>query len=275
VTEQRLPPTWLMAVGNAPVGISGAVGLLIIPQLLAAQHVPEPQIAQITALALVPGFCAFLVAPILDVRFSRRTYASLFAILSGVLTALALLLADHRALVGLFLFAAFFSAQLSVSALGGWLGSLVPKARDSALGAWFIAWNIGGFGVTSMVGMTLLRAMPYELGAAILGALVAAPVLVFPFIPAPGPDRRLAKESFGQFAGDLLALARKPSVLMSLFLFGVPAASFALTNTLGGLGRDFAASERFVSFVGGAGAAVAGVFGSLMTPVLAARARSI
>lgn len=268
---KAMPPVWLMGLGWAPLGISGAVALLIVPQLLAARHVSEPQIAQITALALVPGFCAFLVAPILDVRFSRRAYAALFAVLGGIFNFLALIEIGDLSLVGPLLFGALFSIQLSASAAGGWLGSLVPKESDNALGAWFIVANIGGFGLTSIIGVTLLRGLPYTLGAAILGALVAAPALAFPFIPAPGPDRRLAKESFGQFTADLFALARKPTVLLSLLLFGVPAASFALTNILGGLGRDFGASEQFVAFVGGAGVTVAGVFGSLMVPVVAAR----
>ncbi|THD80497.1 MAG: MFS transporter [Phenylobacterium sp.] len=270
-SKPRLP-IWLMGLTNSPLGISGAVALLITPQLLAAQHVPEQQIAQITGLALVPGFCAFLVAPILDVRLSRRTYTVLFSALTGIFTFLALLEIGNLAVLGWLLFAVIFAAQLSVSAAGGWLTSLVPKEDESKLGAWFVVGNIGGFGITSIIGIILLRALPYAVGAAILGVLVVLPATVCAFLPAPGPDRRLAKESFGQFSADLLRLVRQPSVLMSLVLFGVPAASFALTNTLGGLGRDYGASERFVALIGGAGVTIAGVFGSLIVPPLAKRA---
>ena len=56
-----------------------------------------------------------------------------------------------------------------------------------------------------------------------------------------------------------------------MLLFALPAATFALTNTLGGLGRDFDASERFVGLVGGVGATVGGVFGALVAPRLARR----
>ena len=48
----------------------------------------------------------------------------------------------------------------------------------------------------------------------------------------------------------------------------MPAASFALTNTLGGLGQDFGASERLVSMVGGFGGTIVGIFGSLVVPRL-------
>jgi len=52
----------------------------------------------------------------------------------------------------------------------------------------------------------------------------------------------------------------------------VPAASFALTNTLGGLGDDYHASEGFVALMGGAAGVGAGLIGSLLVPPLASRA---
>ena len=77
-------PIAFMGVANLPFGLYGAAVLITVPQLLASQHVPQPLIASITAAAMIPTFCGFLLAPILDVRFSRRSYAIFF----GVLTAL-------------------------------------------------------------------------------------------------------------------------------------------------------------------------------------------
>jgi PAT family beta-lactamase induction signal transducer AmpG len=271
MAARRLPPIWLLGLAQAPLGVNGAVALLVTPQLLAARHVPEPRIAEITALALVPGFCSFVLAPILDVRLSRRTYALGLFLACGLLTVAALMAIGNLAVLGWLLFAALFCVQLGISAAGGWISQLVSKEEESRLGAWFVVGNIGGFGLTSILGVILLRDLPYALGAALLGLLVVAPVAIFPLIPAPGPDRRLAKESFGQFFADLFTLVRRPVVLLSLVLFGVPAASFALTNTLGGLGADYGASERFVALMGGAGVVAAGIFGSLLVPPLANR----
>jgi PAT family beta-lactamase induction signal transducer AmpG len=260
-----------MGLTNLPLGITGAVALLIVPQLLSAAHVPEPRIAEITGLALLAGFACVPLSPILDVRFSRKTYAIAFTLLGGLLTIASLLELQNLAILGWLLFATFFSISLAVAASGGWLGSLVDKADDTRLGSWFTVANIGGFGITAIVGTSLMRALPSGLGAVVLGLLAAAPALVCLFIPGPPPDRRLASESFGQFFGDVAALVRRPSVLLTALLFIVPAASFALTNTLGGLGHDYAASERFVSLAGGAGVTVAGVIGSLLVPRLANR----
>jgi MFS transporter, PAT family, beta-lactamase induction signal transducer AmpG len=46
-----------------------------VPQLLSNRHVPEATIAGKTAVMASPGFWPFLVSPVLDVRFSRRSYA--------------------------------------------------------------------------------------------------------------------------------------------------------------------------------------------------------
>jgi len=53
-----LPPIWLMGLGYLPLGVFGAVMLIVVPQLLAANHVPEQQIAGVTSVALIPGFTA-------------------------------------------------------------------------------------------------------------------------------------------------------------------------------------------------------------------------
>ena len=85
---------------------------------------------------------------------------------------------------------------------------------------------------------------------------------------APGPDRRLAKESFLQFFGDLVALVRRREVLIAIILFVTPAGTFSLTNFLGGHGNDFHASPGFVGLVGGAGVTLGGVVGCLLFPPL-------
>lgn len=271
MTAKPLPPIWLLASAYAPIGILGAVALLTFPQILAAQHVPEPVISHVTGLFLAPLFIAFLFSPVLDVWFRRRTYSAVFNLAAAAFTIAALLAHGDPNLVGVLLFLAGLSVNMSGNAVGGWLGSLVPREDDSRLGAGMIAYNVGSFGVTAIIGIGLFRALPYPLGPIALGGLVALPCLVLPFIPAPAPDSGLARESFGRFSIDVLSLLRQPAVLQALVLFGLPAATFALTNTLGGLGRDYAASEGFVALVGGVGVTVAGVAGSLLVPSLGKR----
>ncbi|MBS0389147.1 MAG: MFS transporter, partial [Proteobacteria bacterium] len=97
-----------------------------------------------------------------------------------------------------------------------------------------------------------------------LGIVLLLPIAAFPWIPAPGPDRRLASESFGQFFREVAGILRRREVLLSLLMFVLPAASFSLVNLLAGLGSAYHASMRFVGAIGGAGVAVAGISGCLV-----------
>ena len=269
--ELRLPPIWLMGLANLPFSMSSTVLLITVPQLLAARHVPEPMIASITAFALIPGFTAFVVSPILDVRFSRRTYAIVMAVASALCTLAALASLDNLTALRWLLFLASAAATVFQGALGGWLASIVPKNQDSRLGVWFVVANIAGFGVDAILNITLYRTLVEPYGILAISALIILPLTLLIPIPAPGADRRLARESFAQFFGDLSRMVRRPTVVRTLLIFAMPAACFTLTNMLGGLGTDYHVSEKFVGLVAGVGVTFVGILGSLIVPALASR----
>jgi PAT family beta-lactamase induction signal transducer AmpG len=259
-----MPPALIMGLANLPFGMFGGVALMTVPQLLAARSVPEPIIASITGAAMIPTFCAFLLSPILDVHFSRRTYTLLFCVLTAVMTLVALTRSDLTTLT-LALIVGMLCAQLNYSALGGWLGAIVTKGDEGKLGAGFTIGNIAGNGVGSMAN-TVYRALPQPLGALAVSTAIAAPLLILIWIPARTSNLGSARESFATMGRDLMALVRRPAILRILFLFCLPASSFALTNILGGVGGEFGASERFVALMAAAGVTFAGIVGSLMIP---------
>lgn len=269
MAAKRLLPVWLLGFANLPLGLGGGLALLSMPQLLASRHVPEPVIAELTTLALVPSFAVFLLGPLLDIRFSRRTYAISATVLTAVAAGVGILFSADLWVLGACMFAAGLGASINYVAIGGWFGSLVEKDKDATLGAWMTAANISGFGVMAMIAIQAIRALPLPLAALALAAPNLLPLLIYAVTPSTPPDQKLAKESFGQFFRDLAHLVRQPIVLRSVLLFAAPAASFALTNTLGGLGRDYHADEAFVGVIGGAAAIGAGLVGSLLVPVLA------
>jgi PAT family beta-lactamase induction signal transducer AmpG len=271
--KPNLPQVWLMGLGNLPFGIYGALLLITVPQLLAARGVPEPQIASVTAIGLIPTFGSFLLAPILDVRFSRRSYAIAFGLLASVIAFFALDQIGNLPALTVLLFAGMMSASLFQGALGGWLGSVVPKEQDGQLAAWFTVGNIGGFGVAAIIAITTLRALPGLLGPAVVAMFIAAPLLILARMPPPSTERRQARESFATLGRDLLALIKQRVVLRTLLIFCLPSSSFALTNTLGGLGGDFHVSEQFVAVVAGTVVTAASVAAILLIRPLTERMR--
>jgi PAT family beta-lactamase induction signal transducer AmpG len=269
--NKKTLPVWLLGLANLPLGLTGGLALLTVPQWLASRHVAEPVIAGMTTLALIPTFLVFLLGPVFDIWFSRRTYAIASTLFAASSVLGALLAGSNLTLLGAAMLCSLLGAAANAMAIGGWFGTMVPKEKDVTLGAWMNIANIGGFGLIAAVGMSLIRALPPPAAGAVMAAPCLVPLLIYARTSARPPDRRLARESFGAFFRDLGALLKRPIVLQTLLLFAVPDASFALTNTLGGLGGDYHASEGLVSLIGGAAGIGAGVIGSLLVPPFAMR----
>jgi PAT family beta-lactamase induction signal transducer AmpG len=266
--RRSFAPIWLMGLANAVFGMYGGIVVISAPQLLSARHVPESTIATMTAVMLSPGFWAFLVSPVLDVRFSRRWYSVLTAAAAAALLVLALLNLDRLILFEVFLLAGFFFANLYQSALGGWLSTIVKTDEESKLSVWVTIGNIAGGGAMAVMTGELVRNLSPVLAAVLLGAMVMLPTLIFLWMPAPGSDRRLASESFRRFFGEVVNLLKRREVLIAILLFAAPAATFSLTNLLAGLGDDFQASTHLVGLVGGSGVLLGGICGCLLFPLI-------
>ncbi|HLY54512.1 MAG TPA: MFS transporter [Stellaceae bacterium] len=257
-----------MGFCNLPVGLGGAVILVTVPQLLAAQNVPETSIAWITTLGLTGTFINFLLAPVLDWRLTRRAYAVITALLTGVLSFAVLAWSGSLVALAAIVLVLGLVINLNVAAVGGWLSQVVDADRQGVLSASLSIANIVGFGVGAAVTILLVRFLPPIVGPAAVALLELLPIPLCLAIPATPPDRKLAHESFAAFSRDVLTLLRQPTVRFLFFFLVMPAASFALSNTLTGLGKDFGASEELVGAVSGIGVAIAGVVGCSVVPPL-------
>ena len=245
----------------------------VMPQLMASVHVPEPKIALITAIAVSPNFWSVLFGPMLDVRFSRRWYATALAALSGAAATTAVLSLHHLVVLQAAMVVCNASAALSASALGGWLSNIVPDEQKNSLSKWMNIALVSGVGLIVGLGGELVRGLGIVPAAVLLGLLILLPTSLFLLIPAPGPDRQLAAESFAQFNREVLALLKRREVVLVLLLFLSPCSSFVMPNLMGGLGADFHASARAVSFWGGVGAFIPGLLGCFVFPVIARKVR--
>ncbi|HEV2578588.1 MAG TPA: MFS transporter [Acidobacteriaceae bacterium] len=261
-------PVWLMGLTNLSYGLYGGVVAFAVPQLLGERHVPETAIAGLTAVAFSPGFWSFLFSPILDVRFSRRWYAVMLAIMASLTLVVAFINLDHLVLLESVLTVGFFAAYLYQSAVGGWLSSITSGEEEKSISVWMTIGNVGGFGVMAIGCNQLVRHLSPIAVAVVLAISVLIPTIPFPLMQAPGPDRRLASESFSKFFGDLVSLVKRREVIISIVMFMAPAATFSLTNFLGSRGNDFHASPGFVGVVGGVGVAAGGVVGCLVFPAI-------
>ena len=129
--------------------VRGAV-LITVPQLLASMHVPQPLIASITAAAMIPTFCGFLLAPILDVRFSRRSYALVFGAY-GARRWLGLLSVATRATWPYTWWPDSCSPICSTTRSAAGSATSSPPGDEGRLGASFTIGNVVGFGIGAIL----------------------------------------------------------------------------------------------------------------------------
>ena len=292
-TERRRAPVWLMGLSNATIGLAGGFIVLPLPQMLAAQGIPEWKIAAVSAACLSPGFWVFLLGPMLDIRFTRRFYAALFAGLAGLSLMMAVFMRAHLRTLEVLVMIAYAASVLSSNALGGWLAGVIPEVaeseRDSAnhegarLSAWTQVGLFLGNGLMASVAAEGMRRLPLAVIAPVLGLLVVLPAAVFPWIPVPETatldgsrtSLDLARDGFRQLFVELRQLLRRREVLLTLLLFTAPTGSFALTNQLGGIAQDFHASPAFVGRMGGAVLSLAGAASCLLLPFFARWVKSL
>ncbi len=266
--SSKVPPAWLLGWGYLSYSISNSVAIIAVPDLLASAHVPEAQIATVTSLYISTAVISIPLAPLLDLRVSRRTYAIEFAILTAMCTFGSLVAIGNIPLLSSVLFLCGVSTVMCVNAVGGWFGNLLPTEEKDVLGAWFQVVNFGAGGIVAAFMIYLLRVLPHPLGETVIAALALLELPLFIFTPCPPADRKLASESFLNFAREVVTLYRRRDVKWILALFLAPSASFALTNTLSGFGHSFRTSDEMVGVIAGAGVAVAGAFGALLVPRL-------
>jgi PAT family beta-lactamase induction signal transducer AmpG len=269
-----------MGLSNATFGLVGGFIVLPLPQMLAGEGVPEWKIAAVSAACFSPGFWVFLLGPVLDVRFTRRWYASVFAALAGLGLTVAVLSRAHLVVLEIALMLAYAAAVMSSNALGGWLAGIVAADEQASLSAWTQVAVFLGNGAMAALAGDGMRRLPLAVIGPALGVLAAAPALIFAWMPV-GTESALEagqtplRERFRMLFAELKSLLRRREVLLTLALFVLPTGSFALTNQLGGVAGEFHASEAFVSRMGGVVLSVAGALACLLVPVLARWARAL
>jgi PAT family beta-lactamase induction signal transducer AmpG len=248
--------------------VNGALLLITMPQLLAAEHTPAGRIAAITSMALAPGFVSFLLAPLLDWGLSRRAWAVIFTLATGLGSTAAFLFVRSLDLLPWLFFASNLGAYLVSAACGGWFGDLVGRDGQGKLGSWLAAVNIASGGLAATVAIPVFRGLPAPVGAIALGGLCLLALPVFLGTPCPRADGRLAHGGFTAFARDVGRIIKRPIVLWTLLLFVSPATAFALTNSLSGFAAEFHTHEALAGLLGGTGVTLAGIVGSLIVPRL-------
>lgn len=260
-----------MGFAMAPLGFIYGFINTAMPILLAAQKTSVAVISNVSVIAFLPTSVAFLICPILDVRFTRRFYIVAIALLSGVALAAAVMAYQHLILFTALATLACVGAVMYGNALGGWQVDALHSDDFGWLGAWTNIANLGAAGCFGSLSVHLIRTLPLPLAAGLLGAAIMLPLALLVYFPAPVKPSRSAAETFHSFFRDIFLLLKQRAVLLGLAAFLLPCSSFALSNLFSGLGNDFRAPESYVANITGVGVAIACSLGTLVGGVLCSR----
>jgi MFS transporter, PAT family, beta-lactamase induction signal transducer AmpG len=254
--RRQLPP-WAMGLAFAPVGfyygfISTAMGIL-----LAGRGVSVGRIAGISSIAFSPSFWAFLLCPILDVRFSKRAYALFFGSIGAVCLGTCTLLTANLTAFTAVLTVGCAAMVIFGNAHQGWMPDVIDDSHYAHVGATTNIANLGAAGAFATLTVVLVRTLPSIPAALLLALILMVPAVLLFFIPLPAAPTRGIAEVFSTFFRDLWVACKRRECVIGLICFVAPTACFALTNIFSSLGTDFGISEKWVTAVNGTGVAIA------------------
>jgi PAT family beta-lactamase induction signal transducer AmpG len=252
-----------MGLAIAPLGFYYGFISTATPILLAAHGVSVGRISEVSAIAFSPTFWAFLLCPVLDVRFSKRTYALFFAGVSALCLGVSTLLTANLAVFTSVLTAGCTAAVMFGNTHQGWMPDVIQDHHYSHVGATTNVANLGAAGLFATLSVVLVRTLPASLAAGLLGMTVMVPTILLFFIPLPAKLTRSAAETFSTFFRDLYVVCKRPGCILGLLCFVSPTACFALTNLFSGSGADFHTPEYRVTALTGLGVAIACSLGCL------------
>jgi PAT family beta-lactamase induction signal transducer AmpG len=262
----RLPrklPVWAMGLANMPTGfvygfISTAMGIL-----LASRGVALDRIGSILFLAFSPTFWAFLLAPMLDVRFTKRVYAYLLAALAAVLLAGAIFELGNLRWFTALLTASSVAITLYSNAVGGWAPDVLADEEFDTMSGWFNIANLGAAGVFSLLAITMVRKTSPHVAGVVLGVMVLLPTVLLARFPAPAAPEGTLRANFSAMRRDMIRVLKGRRIWLGLTIFLSPIA-FALTNLFSSLGGEFGANEKMVTNLNGPGVALVCSIGCLL-----------
>jgi len=142
------------------------------------------------------------------------------------------------------------------NAHAGWMPDVIEDRHYSQVGGTSNVANLGAAGLFAALAVVLVRTLPAQVAAGLLGLLIVAPTVMLFFIPLPAKPTRSAGEMFRSFFGDLYRVCKRPGCIAGIICFVSPTACFALTNLFSGMGKDFQAPESWVTALNGPGVAI-------------------
>ena len=263
----RWPAPWLFSLLILPLGIV-VVGFnfTALPLLLAQSGVPVERIASISSIINLPGVIGLLFAPVVDIKFRRRTWLAIATFGTALCVCLyfPLIGASHLMLMTALILVGGLVTFLISAACGGLIVKKLSESAQSKAAAWIMAGQLGG----GALGAALILWLAARISIAIVGVCIAAVVALPGFLsftiaePSPEPSAwfhgRLA-----QIGKEVRAVVRSPQRRWSTLLLLAPGGTGAAQSLLPAVASHYGVGTSGVVWMNGVGGGVLLALGSL------------
>ena len=266
--DLRKPPApWLFSLLILPLGIV-VVGFnfTAFPLLLAQAGVPVDRIATISSIINLPGVIGFFFAPVVDIKFRRRTWLVLASFGTAVFACLyfPLIGASHLMLMTALILAGGLITFLVSAACGGLIVKTLSESAQSKASAWIMAGQLGGGALGAALILWLSARVPIATVGICVAALVAAPGLLAFTIPEPLPESSTWFQGrLPQISKELRAVVRSPLRRWSTLLLLAPGGTGAAQSLLPAIASHYGVGTSGVMWMNGVAGGAMLALGSL------------
>ena len=271
--DLRKPPApWLFSLLILPLGIV-VVGFnfTAFPLLLAQAGVPVDRIASISSIINLPGVIGFLFAPVVDIKFRRRTWLALASFGTALFACLyfPLIGASHLVFMTAIILVGGLIAFLVSAACGGLIVKTLSESAQSKAAAWIMAGQLGGGALGAAVILWLAARVPIATAGVCVAALVAVPGLLAFTIPEPLPESSAWLQGrLPQIGKELWAVVRSPVRRWSTLLLLAPGGTGAAQSLLPAIASHYGVGTSGVMWMNGVAGGAMLALGSLTGAVI-------
>jgi len=249
------PTPWLFSLLILPLGIV-VVGFnfTALPLLLAQAGVSVDRIASISSIINLPGVIGFLFAPVVDIKFRRRTWLALATFGTALSACLyfPLIGVSHLTLMTALILAGGLITFLVSAACGGLIVKTLSESAQSKAAAWIMAGQLGGGAFGAALILWLAARLPIAIVGFCIGIVIALPGFL-PFTirePLPEPSAWFQGRP-AQIAKELWSIVRSPERRWSTLLLLAPGGTGAAQSLLPAVASHYGVGTSGVIWMNG------------------------
>ena len=263
----RWPAPWFFSLLILPLGIV-VIGFnfTALPLLLAQAGVPVERIASISSVINLPGVVGFLLAPVVDIKFRRRTWLAIatFGTSVAVCIYFRAIAVSHLTLLTALILVGGMLTFLVNAACGGLIVKALSESAQSKAAAWIMAGQLGGGALGAALILWLAARLPISMVGVCLAAVVALLGLLPFTIPEPSPEPSAWFQGrFAQIGKEIWAVIRSPARRWSTLLLLAPGGTGAAQSLLPAIASHYGVGTTGVIWTNGIAGGVMLGLGSL------------